>query len=160
MPVSVARHVGQLPIFYNHKPSARRGYIDGSTKPLYPFGYGLSYTSFAFSEPRLAQATIAANGSTKVSVDVTNTGKRAGDEVVQLYIRDDISSATRPVLELKVFQRITLQPGEKRTVTFDIKPADLQFYNADMKRVVEPGSFTISTGPDSATLKSVKLLVS
>jgi len=160
MPVSVARHVGQLPIFYNHKPSARRGYIDGSTKPLYPFGYGLSYTSFAFSEPRLAQATIAANGSTKLSVDVTNTGKRAGDEVVQMYIRDDISSATRPVLELKGFQRITLQPGEKRTVTFDIKPADLQFYNADMKRVVEPGTFTISVGPDSATLKSAKLLVS
>ena len=95
-----------------------------------------------------------------MSVEVTNTGKRAGDEVVQLYIRDDISSVTRPVLELKGFQRITLQPGEKRTVTFEIKPAHLQFYNADMKRVVEPGSFTISVGPDSATLKSVKLLVS
>ena len=160
MPVSVARHVGQLPIFYNHKPSARRGYIDGTTKPLYPFGFGLSYTSFAIGEPRLAQATIAPNGSTTVSVEVTNTGKRAGDEVVQLYIRDDISSVTRPVLELKGFQRITLQPGEKRTVTFEIKPAHLQFYNADMKRVVEPGSFTISVGPDSATLKSVKLLVS
>ncbi len=159
MPVSVARHVGQLPVFYNHKPSARRGYIDGSTKPLYPFGFGLSYTSFAFSEPHLAQSTIRASGGTQVSVEVTNTGQRAGDEVVQLYIRDDISSATRPVLELKGFQRITLQPGEKRTVTFDINPAHLQFYNADMKRVVEPGSFTISVGPNSVDLKSVKLLV-
>lgn len=159
LPVSIARHVGQLPVFYNHKPSARRGYIDGSTQPLYPFGFGLSYTSFSFSAPRLAQAEIGRKGSTQVSVDVSNNGQRAGDEVVQLYIRDDISSATRPVLELKGFQRITLQPGEKRTVTFDIKPSDLQFYNADMQRVVEPGSFTISTGPHSAALQAVKLLV-
>ncbi len=159
LPVSVARHVGQLPIFYNHKPSARRGYIDGSTRPLYPFGYGLSYTSFAIGEPRLAQASITGKGSTTLSVEVSNTGTRAGDEVVQLYIRDDISSVTRPVLELKGFQRVTLQPGEKRTLTFGINPSDLQFYNADMQRVVEPGSFTISVGPNSAELKSAKLLV-
>jgi beta-glucosidase len=160
LPVSVARNVGQLPIFYNHKPSARRGYIDGTTKPLFPFGFGLSYTTFSISEPRLAAAKIGVDGSTKVLVEVANTGKVAGDEVVQLYIRDDISSATRPVKELKGFQRITLQPGEKRTVTFDIKPADLRFYNAEMKRVVEPGTFTVSVGPNSAELKSVKLMVS
>jgi beta-glucosidase len=160
LPVSIARSVGQLPIFYNHKPSARRGYIDGSTKPLYPFGFGLSYTTFAISEPRLAKATIGVNESTKVEVDVTNTGKRAGDEVVQIYIRDDVSSVTRPVLELKAFKRVTLQPGEKRTLSFDIKPSDLWFYNTEMQRVVEPGSFTIHAGPDSANLKSVKLMVS
>jgi beta-glucosidase len=159
LPVSIARSVGQLPIFYNHKPSARRGYIDGSTKPLYPFGFGLSYTTFAISEPRLTKANIGVNDSTKVEVDVTNTGKRAGDEVVQIYIRDDVSSVTRPVLELKAFKRVTLQPGEKRTLSFDIKPSDLWFYNTEMQRVVEPGSFTIHAGPDSANLKSVKLMV-
>ena len=122
LPVSIARNAGQLPVFYNHKPSARRGYIDGSTKPLWPFGFGLSYTTFSISEPRLASAKIGVDGSTKVSVEVANIGKVAGDEVVQLYIRDDISSATRAVKELKGFQRVTLQPGEKRTVSFDIRP--------------------------------------
>ena len=159
LPVSIARNVGQLPVFYNHKPSARRGYIDGSTKPLYPFGFGLSYTTFDISAPRLTKESIGVGGSTSVQVDVTNTGKLAGDEVVQIYIRDDVSSATRPVLELKAFKRVTLQPGEKRTLTFDIKPSDLWFFNAQMKRVVEPGSFTIHAGPDSVKLKSVKLMV-
>ncbi len=159
LPVSIARNVGQLPIFYNHKPSARRGYLDGSTKPLYPFGFGLSYTSFDISAPRLAKATIRANESTRVEVDVTNTGRRQGDEVVQLYIRDDISSVTRPVLELKGFQRVSLNPGERRTVSFDIRPSDLWFFDIDMKRVVEPGSFTIHVGADSVALKSVKLMV-
>ncbi len=159
LPVSIARSVGQLPIFYNHKPSARRGYIDGSTKPLYPFGFGLSYTTFSISEPRLTKARIGVGESTKVEVDVSNTGKVAGDEVVQIYIRDDISSATRPVLELKAFKRVTLQPGERRTLSFDIKPSDLWFYNMRMERVVEPGSFTIHAGPDSVQLKSVKLMV-
>jgi beta-glucosidase len=160
LPVSIARSVGQLPIFYNHKPSARRGYIDGSTKPLYPFGFGLSYTSFAISEPRLAKSTIRVGESTQVSVEVRNTGALLGDEVVQIYIRDDVSSVTRPVLELKAFQRVTLAPGESRTLTFDIKPSDLWFYNMDMKRVVEPGSFTIHAGPNSVELKSAKLMVS
>ena len=159
LPVSIARSVGQLPVFYNHKPSARRGYIDGSTKPLYPFGFGLSYTTFSISEPRLAKASIAVGESTKVEVDVANTGKVAGDEVVQIYIRDDVSSVTRPVLELKAFKRVTLQPGEKRTLSFDIKPSDLWFYNTEMQRVVEPGSFTIHAGPDSVNLKSTKLMV-
>lgn len=159
LPVSFARSVGQLPVFYNHKPSARRGYIDGSTKPLYPFGFGLSYTTFSISAPRLTKARIAVGESTRVDVDVANTGKVAGDEVVQIYIRDDVSSATRPVLELKAFRRVTLQPGERRTLSFDIKPSDLWFYNMRMERVVEPGSFTIHAGPDSVQLKSVKLMV-
>lgn len=159
LPVSIARNVGQLPVFYNCKPSARRGYLDGSTKPLFPFGFGLSYTTFAVSAPRLARATMGIADSTQVSVDVKNTGSVAGDEVVQLYIRDDISSVTRPLLELKAFRRVTLQPGEQRTLTFDIKPSDLWFYNADMQRVVEPGTFTIYSGPSSVDLQHTVLTV-
>jgi beta-glucosidase len=159
LPVSIARDTGQLPIFYNRKPSSRRGYIDGNTTPLYPFGYGLSYTRFEISEPKLEQARMSINGSTRVRVDVRNVGNRRGDEVVQLYVRDDVSSVTRPLLELKGFRRVTLEPGEQRSVTFDIKPSDLWFYNGDMERVVEPGSFTIHAGPDSVNLKSVQLMV-
>jgi beta-glucosidase len=159
LPVTIARDAGQLPMFYNRKPSSRRGYIDGVTTPLYPFGYGLSYTKFEISAPRLEQARIGVNGTTRVQVDVRNTGSVAGDEVVQMYIRDDVSSVTRPLLELKGFRRVSLRPGEQRTVTFDIKPTDLWFYNADMKRVVEPGTFTIYAGPNSVDLKKATLTV-
>lgn len=159
LPVTIARNVGQLPMYYNRKPSSRRGYIDDTTTPLYPFGYGLSYTRFDISAPRLTKDRIATNGTTQVQVDVQNTGAVRGDEVVQMYIRDDVSSVTRPLLELKGFQRVTLEPGEKRTVTFDIKPTDLWFYNADMKRVVEPGTFTIFAGPNSVDLKKATLTV-
>jgi len=159
LPVTIARDVGQLPMFYNRKPSSRRGYIDGVTTPLYPFGFGLSYTRFDISAPRLTQDRIATTGSTTVQVDVRNVGSVAGDEVVQMYIRDDVSSVTRPMLELKGFKRVTLQPGESRTVTFDIKPSDLWFYNVDMKRVVEPGTFTIFAGPNSVDLKKTTLTV-
>jgi beta-glucosidase len=159
LPVTIAREVGQLPMFYNRKPSTRRGYIDGVTTPLYPFGFGLSYTRFEISAPRLEHARIPAAGSTRVQVDVKNTGAVAGDEVVQLYIRDDISSVTRPLLELKGFRRVALQPGEQKTVSFDIKPTDLWFYNADMQRVVEPGTFTIFAGPNSVDLKKTTLTV-
>jgi beta-glucosidase len=146
-------------MFYNRKPSSRRGYIDDVTTPLYPFGYGLSYTKFDMAVPRLEKASIGTSGTTRVQVDVRNTGSRAGDEVVQMYIRDDVSSVTRPLLELKGFQRVTLAPGESRTVTFDIKPSDLWFYNADMQRVVEPGTFTIFAGPNSVDLKQATLTV-
>jgi len=159
LPVTIARNAGQLPLFYNRKPSSRRGYIDDVTTPLYPFGYGLSYTRFEISAPRLEQDRISTAGSTRVQVDVRNTGSVRGDEVVQMYIRDDVSSVTRPLLELKGFRRVTLEPGEKRTVTFDIKPSDLWFYNGDMKRVVEPGSFTIFAGPNSVDLKQATLTV-
>jgi beta-glucosidase len=159
LPVSIARDTGQLPMFYNRKPSSRRGYIDGTTTPLYPFGYGLSYTRFEISAPALQASTIGTKGSTRAQVQVRNVGNRRGDEVVQLYIRDDVSSVTRPMLELKGFQRVTLEPGETRTVSFDIKPTDLWFYNADMKRVVEPGTFTIFAGPNSVDLKKATLTV-
>ncbi len=159
LPVSVPRSEGQLPIFYNHKPTSRRGYLFDSTAPLYPFGYGLSYTSFTVGAPRLAKATIGRDETVRVSVDVANTGRRAGDEVVQLYVRDDEATVTRPVLELKHFQRVTLQPGERRTVTFDLKPSDLAFWNVEMHRVVEPGTFTISAGNSSTQLKATTLTV-
>jgi beta-glucosidase len=159
LPVSIARDVGQLPVFYNRKPSARRGYIDGVTTPLYPFGFGLSYTRFEISAPRLSRATIGVSGTTQAQVDVRNVGNVRGDEVVQLYIRDDVSSVTRPLLELKAFQRVTLEPGESRRLSFEIKPSDLWFFNADMKRVVEPGTFTIFAGPNSVELKKATLTV-
>jgi len=159
LPVTIARHVGQLPVFYNRKPTARRGYLFDTTAPLYPFGYGLSYTSFDISAPRLAQATIRNGETATVSVDVTNTGQRAGDEVVQLYVRDDEASVTRPVLELKRFRRVTLEPGERRTVAFELTPDDLSLWNLQMKRVVEPGTFTIYAGPNSVELKEAKLTV-
>ena len=159
LPVSIARSVGQLPIFYNHKPTARRGYLFDTTAPLYPFGYGLSYTSFDISPPRLPQPTVRIGDNVRVEIDVRNTGRRVGDEVVQLYVRDDLASITRPVIELKRFRRVTLQPGEQRTVTFELTPDDLSLWNLQMHRVVEPGTFTLSSGPDSATLRSTTLTV-
>lgn len=159
LPVSIARSVGQLPIFYDHKPTSRRGYLFDTTAPLYPFGYGLSYTTFDVSAPRVLTPTTAANQPARIAVDVANTGTRAGDEVIQLYIHDDEASVTRPVIELKRFQRVTLQPGERRTITFELTPDDLALWNPDMVKVVEPGTFTISAGPNSVDLKSAKLTV-
>ena len=159
LPVSIARSVGQLPVFYDHKPTSRRGYLFDTTAPLYPFGYGLSYTSFAISAPRVLTPTVPTNQPARIAVDVANTGSRAGDEVVQLYIHDDEASVTRPVIELKRFQRVRLQPGEHRTVTFELTPDDLALWNPDMVKVVEPGTFTISAGPNSIDLKSAKLTV-
>ena len=128
-----------------------------TTAPLYPFGYGLSYTTFDVSAPRVLTPTIATNQPARVAVDVANRGSRAGDEVVQLYIHDDEASVTRPVIELKRFQRVTLQPGERRTLTFELTPDDLAFWNPDMVKVVAPGTFTISAGSNSVDLKSAKL---
>jgi beta-glucosidase len=159
LPVTIPRSVGQLPVFYDHKPTSRRGYLFDTTEPLYPFGYGLSYTSFDISAPRVLTPVIASNQPARIAVDVANTGRRAGDEVVQLYIHDDEASVTRPVIELKRFQRVTLQPGERRTVTFELMPDDLALWNPAMVKVVEPGTFTISAGPDSVDLKSSKLTV-
>lgn len=152
LPVSFPRNVGQLPIFYNKKPSARRGYLFSTTEPLYPFGFGLSYTTFKYDDIRIAKPRIRPNEEVEVSVQVTNTGKRAGDEVVQMYIRDEVSSVTRPVKELKGFQRISLSPGESKRVTFRITPDKLEFYNREMKRVVEPGKFTVMIGGDSKSV--------
>ncbi|MGH8231313.1 MAG: glycoside hydrolase family 3 C-terminal domain-containing protein, partial [Steroidobacteraceae bacterium] len=154
LPVTLPRSVGQLPMFYNYKPSAHRGYLFDSAAPLYPFGFGLSYTTFDISAPRLSATTIRPDGSVTVSADVRNTGSRLGDEVVQLYLRDQVSSATRPIKELKGFRRVTLKPGESQTVSFQLTPNELRFWNADMQRVVEPGRFTIMVGPNSVDLKT------
>ncbi|MGA7243432.1 MAG: glycoside hydrolase family 3 N-terminal domain-containing protein [Terracidiphilus sp.] len=157
LPISVPRSVGHLPVFYNYKPSARRGYLFDDVSPLYAFGYGLSYTSFAVTNPRLTKKRIRPDGSTQVLVDVTNTGKRAGAEVVQLYIRDLVSSATRPVKELKGFKKVWLKPGESTTVTLDVTPAQLSFFDVNMKYVVEPGDFELMIGNSSRDADLTKL---
>ena len=159
LPVTLARSVGQLPMFYNHKPSARRGYLFDSAEPLFPFGFGLSYTHFDIGEPHLSAPSIKKDGSVTVTVDVRNTGTRAGDEVVQLYVHDEVSSVTRPVKELKGFQRVSLAAGEAKTVSFEVGPRALQFWNADMQRLVEAGSFSILVGPNSVDLKKAVLTV-
>ena len=159
LPISIPRSVGQLPIFYNYKPSARRGFLWDDAKPLFPFGFGLSYTTFEFKNVRLAKRKIKRNGMTKVLVDVTNTGKRAGTEVVQLYLRDLVSSVTRPVKELKGFQKISLPPGETKTVALEITPDSLAFYDVAMKYVVEPGEFEIMVGSSSRDVDLQKVIL-
>jgi beta-glucosidase len=159
LPLTVARDVGQLPMFYNQKPSAHRGYHFGSKDPLFPFGFGLSYTKFELGEPKLSSARIAADGTVKVSVEVRNTGSMQGDEVVQLYVRDVASSITRPVKELKAFQRVSLQPGAATTVEFSLAKQAFAYWNESMNYAVEPGEFTIMTGPNSVDLKSVTLTI-
>jgi beta-glucosidase len=149
LPISFPRSAGHLPVFYNYKPSARRGFLFADVSPLFAFGFGLSYTNFEIKNVRLAKKKIKRTESTRVSADVTNTGKRAGTETVQLYIRDLVSSVTRPVKELKGFQKVSLQPGETKTVTLEITPDSLAFYDVKMKYVVEPGEFEIMVGNSS-----------
>lgn len=158
--VSIPRSVGELPVYYNHHPTADlNGYVEGRRRPLFPFGHGLSYTRFDISSPRLLKTEIKAGDAAIVEVDVTNTGQRAGDEVVQLYVRDDVSSVPRPVLELKGFQRATLKPGERRTLRFELTADALAFWDIDMNWLVEPGTFTVFAGSSSALLKSTPLAV-
>jgi beta-glucosidase len=157
LPISVPRSAGHVPAFYNYKPSARRGYLFDDVSPLYSFGYGLSYTTFKLENARLTKKRIARNGSTRVLIDVTNTGNREGSEVVQLYIRDLVSSVTRPVKELKAFEKVWLKPGESTTVALDINPSSLAFYDVNMKYVVEPGDFEIMIGTSSRDSDLTKL---
>ncbi|MGO9949975.1 MAG: glycoside hydrolase family 3 N-terminal domain-containing protein [Steroidobacteraceae bacterium] len=157
LPVTIPRSVGQLPMFYNAKPSARRGYLFDTVAPLFPFGYGLSYTSFEVGMPRLSADRIGMDGSVTVSVPVRNTGTRPGDETVQVYVHQLVSSVTRPIKELKAFQRVTLAPGESKTLTFSLTPEAFRMWNATMRRVVEPGAFEIMVGPNSMDLQTVRL---
>lgn len=157
--ISFPRSVGQLPLYYNRKPTARRGYLFANKEPLFPFGFGLSYTTFAYSNLKINPATISATDKATVSVTVTNTGKRAGDEIVQLYIRDLVSSITRPIMELKDFRRISLAPGESKTIEFVITPDKLSFLDLNMKNVVEPGRFDIMVGTSSVKYDTIKLEV-
>jgi beta-glucosidase len=157
LPLTVARSIAQLPMYYNQKPTAHRGYLFGTTEPLFPFGFGLSYTTFDISAPHLSAKQVKAGDSVTVSVDVRNTGKVAGDEVVQLYLHDVVSSVTRPIKELKGFKRITLAPGESKTVQFTLDREAFALWNQEMKRVVEPGAFEIMVGPNSVDLKTTTL---
>jgi beta-glucosidase len=160
LPITIPRSAGHLPAFYNFKPSARRGYLFDDVSPLYPFGFGLSYTTFSFKNVRLEKKKISTRGSTCVLVDITNTGKRRGAEVVQMYIRDCVSSVTRPVKELKGFQKISLQPGETQTVGLEITPESLAFYDINMKFTVEPGEFEIMVGSSSRDEDLQKVVLS
>ena len=159
LPVTFPRNVGQLPFFYNHKPTARRGYLFDEKAPLYPFGFGMSYSTFELGAPTLSSATIATKGTVAVTVTVKNTSDRAGDETVQIYVRDKVSSVTRSVKDLKAFKRVTLAAGESKNVIFTLTPETFQMWNDKMERVVEPGEFDIMAGPDSANLKTVTLTV-
>ena len=160
------QNIGQVPIFYNHKNTGRplpdqkwfqkfrSNYLDVSNDPLYPFGFGLSYTQFTYSDITLSSSSLKGNQALTASVTVRNTGSREGKEVVQLYIRDMVGSVTRPVKELKGFQKISLRPGESKTVSFRITPNDLKFYNYDLKYDWEPGEFMIMIGGNSRDVKS------
>ncbi|HMI07814.1 MAG TPA: glycoside hydrolase family 3 C-terminal domain-containing protein, partial [Flavobacterium sp.] len=162
LPISFPRNVGQVPIYYNHKNTGRpylglsdpeqkykSRYTDVDNSPLYAFGYGLSYTTFAYSNLKISNKKPKFNEKIKISVDVTNTGNYDGAEVVQLYVKDQVGSVTRPVRELKGFEKIQLKKGEKRTATFELSSEDLKFYNIDMKNAAEPGDFAIFVGGNS-----------
>ena len=160
LPITFPRSVGQIPIYYAHKNTGRppsgnsrwvSAYIDTPSTPLYPFGFGLSYTSFSYSAPRLSAAGLASTQSLTVEVTVTNTGKRAGDEIVQLYLRDDVASVTRPVRQLRGFRKVHLTPGEARNVVFTLDQRDFVLLDADLSPAVEAGTFTVFIGSDSTT---------
>jgi len=154
--VTIPKSVGQLPCYYSQKPSRHRSYFsETGTGPLYPFGYGLSYTTFSYSQPVIDKTKISAGDSVQVTVNVKNTGIKAGEEIVQLYIDDKVSTAERPILELKDFKRVSLNPGETAKVTFMVTPDKLMYYNAQLNKVLEPGEFEILTGPNSQNLQSV-----
>jgi beta-glucosidase len=165
LPVTIPRTVGQVPLYYNHKVTGRppqaenkytSKYIDVPWTPLYPFGHGLSYTTFAYRNLRLSAPSIGPADTLVATVEVTNTGDRVGDEVVQLYVRDDVGSVTRPVKELRGFRRITLRPGEARTVSFTLGAADLAFFDADLDLVVEPGTFRVFVGTSSEQVEEAR----
>jgi len=158
--ITIPKSAGQLPMYYNYKPSARYiDYVSQNVQPLYPFGYGLSYTTFAYDKLKLSSEKIKKGESAEISVEITNTGNRKGDEIVQLYIRDKVSSVTRPVKELKDFKRITLEAGETKTVQFTIDPSKLAFWDINMDFVVEPGEFEVMVGKSSVDFISEILLV-
>jgi len=158
LPVTFPRSVGQIPLYYNHKNTGRpfsetekytSKYLDSPNSPLFPFGFGLSYTTFTYSDLMVNRSKIGLHDSVEISVQLMNTGKMKGDEVVQLYVRDVVGSVTRPVKELKAFRRVTLEPNECRKIQFTLRPTELAFLNLQMKKVVEPGLFKVYVGGNS-----------
>jgi beta-glucosidase len=159
LPVTIARNVGQLPMYYYKTPAARRGYVFDDNTPLFPFGFGLSYTTFSFGKPTIDREKVSAKEKATVSVTVTNTGSRAGDEVVQMYIHHAVSSVVQPVIALRGFKRIHLEAGKSTTVTFDVGVDELSILDAEMKQIVEPGNVDVLIGANSAETSAVQLVV-
>lgn len=159
LPVTVVRNEGQIPLFHDRKPSSRRGYLFEDSAPLFPFGHGLSYTTFEISQPRVSASTVSPGQPVEVTVDVTNTGQREGDEVVQLYIGLPHRSVTQPTISLKGFERVTLAPGERKTVSFTLEDRHLAIWNRDMLEVVEPGPVVVSVGNSSVALKQAEFTI-
>jgi beta-glucosidase len=159
LPITFPRSVGQIPFYYDHKPTSRHVYVDEANTPLFPFGLGLSYTTFNYSDLQVSPSSIPVNGKAKITVKITNTGKVEGTEVAQFYVRDEISSVTTPLIALKGFNRISLKPGETGEVTFEVGPDQLSLWNRQMKRVVEPGEFKIMVGSSSADIRQQGILV-
>ncbi|HMH23736.1 MAG TPA: glycoside hydrolase family 3 N-terminal domain-containing protein [Puia sp.] len=153
LPMTFPRSVGQIPIYYNHKPTSRHNYVDEKSTPLFPFGYGLSYTKFEYSGLRVSPAKIPAGGKAEISVNVKNTGAVDGADIVQLYLRDEVSSVTTPGLALKGFGRVSLRPGESQTLHFTVGAEHLALWNREMKHVVEPGTFKVMIGSSSADIR-------
>ncbi len=155
--ISMPRTTGHLPCYYNYKPSARRGYHFADVSPLYAFGHGLSYTNFSFTEPKVEVKQVQIGKPVQVLVSVKNTGPVKGTETIQLYLRDEVSSVTRPVKELKAFNKVTLEPGETKLVTLNVAAEAFGFYNREMKFVTEPGWFSLMVGTNSTDLKTVRI---
>ncbi|HEX9971760.1 MAG TPA: glycoside hydrolase family 3 C-terminal domain-containing protein, partial [bacterium] len=154
LPITFPQSVAQCPLYYNTKPTGRGyDYVDLTGKPMFPFGFGLSYTQFEYSNLKIAQEKIKSNERAMISFDIKNTGKMKGDEVVQLYLHDVVGSVSRPLKELKGFQRITLKPGEKKTVQFELMPDDFSMYDAAMNWIVEPGMFDVMIGSSSEDIR-------
>ncbi|MEM9665060.1 MAG: fibronectin type III-like domain-contianing protein, partial [Bacteroidota bacterium] len=158
------RNTGQIPIYYNHKNTGRppseqkytSRFLQTPVTPLYPFGYGLSYTTLSHTAPQLSTARLGMDETLTITTTVTNTGDRTGTEVVQLYVQDEVATVTRPVKELKGFERLTLEPGETRTVTFTLTAPDLRFWGLDNAWTTEPGFFTIFTGASSEDVQTAR----
>jgi beta-glucosidase len=159
LPLSWPRSVGEIPTYYNHKNTGRptapdrwhTGYLDQSPTPLFPFGFGLTYTTFKYSDLKTDNSTVAPDGTLHVSAEIENTGKREGTEVVQLYVHDRVAPTSRPVRELKGFQRVSLAPGEHKTVEFEVKANDIGSYDPAMHWIVPTGTYDVWVAPDSAS---------